>query len=352
MAVFSTEHVAIRGISACVPADIQYNSKVYEKYGGGGYEQFVATTGVKQKRIASKYITSSDLCCSAAEKLMTDLCWKNDEIDVLIFVSQTPDYILPATSCILQERLGLSNNCYTLDISLGCSGWVYALSVIASLMQNGFFRKGLLLSGDTVLKLCSDNDKSTYPLFGDAGTCTALEFDENAKAMSFVMHTDGSGANAIIVKTGAARNRVTPESFVEEDYGEGIRRNSYQIEMDGISVFTFGISKASKVVNELLDVTDENRENIDIYSFHQANLFMNEKIRKKLKLLPEQVLYSMDEFGNTSCASIPLTLVVRRADDLRNKSLKHIGCGFGVGLSWGAVRFDTDNIIVPKLIEI
>ena len=349
MALFTTRHVAVRGISAAVPKEIQYNSELYSKW--GDYGQFVATTGVRQKRIASTDVTSSDLCFAAAERLVSELRWNKDEIEAVVFVSQTPDYRLPATSCILQERLGLSQNCYTLDISLGCSGWVYGMSVAASLMQNGGIRKGLLMAGDTILKLCSENDKSTYPLFGDAGTCTALEFDEAASSMTFAMHTDGSGSKAIIVEAGGTRQPETPESFQQQEYSDGIVRNPLQIAMDGMSVFTFGISKAPKVVNEVLDATGESREKIDLYTFHQANLFMNEKIRKKLKLEESQVPYSMDEFGNTSCASIPLTLVTRCADKLRNNRLKHVGCGFGVGLSWGAVRYDTDHIVVPQLIE-
>ena len=350
MALFTTRHVAVRGISAAVPKAIQQNREIYAKWGDP--EQFISTTGVRQKRVASVCVTSSDLCLAAAERLVSDLGWSKDEIDAVVFVSQTPDYRLPATSCVLQERLGLSQNCYTLDISLGCSGWVYGMSVAASLMQNGGIRKGLLMAGDTILKLCSENDKSTYPLFGDAGTCTALEFDEAESSMTFAMHTDGSGKGAIIVEAGGAREPENPESFYQQEYGDGIVRNPLQIVMEGMSVFTFGISKAPKVVNEVLDATGESREEIDLYTFHQANLFMNEKIRKKLKLEESQVPYSMDEFGNTSCASIPLTLVTRCADKLRNNRLKHIGCGFGVGLSWGAVRYDTDHIIVPQLIEL
>ena len=318
----------------------------------GGGEQFIATTGVKQQRVASESVTSSDLCFEAAEKLIAELNWEKAEIDALVFVTQSPDYRTPASSCILQDRLGLPQSCFTLDISLGCSGWVYGLSVIASLMQSGGIRRGLLLAGDTVLKMCSSEDKSTYPLFGDAGTCTAVEFDPEAFPMTFAMHTDGSGAEAIIVPSGGFRNRESPESFEMVDYGEGIVRNSLQVSMEGMSVFTFGISKAPKVVNELLGVIGENSNDIDYFTFHQANLFMNEKIRKKLKLHEEQVPYSLDEFGNTSCASIPLTLVVRCADVLRFRKLRHVGCGFGVGLSWGAVRFDTDKIAVPELIEI
>ena len=320
---------------------------------GGGIEQFVKTTGIKQKRICTIGQTSSDLCFASSNRLIDELGWQRNEIDILVFVTQTPDYHLPSTSCILQEKLGLSSDCYTLDISLGCSGWVYAVSVISSLMQTGGFRKGLLLAGDTILsRFCSADDKSTYPLFGDAGTCTAFEYDRNASPFYFAMHTDGSGSDVITVNDGGARHPEKIESFAVKDHGDGIRHSNLQLSMEGMTVFTFGISKAPKVINELLVFSQTDKDNIDVFSFHQANLFMNEKIRKKLKLTEEQVPYCLDEFGNTSCASIPLTLVTRRANMLKAQNIRHVACGFGVGLSWGAVRFDTNNIVIPELIEI
>lgn len=321
-------------------------------YKMGGYEDFFSTVGIENRRKASVDICSSDLCIAAAERLIAELHWDKSEIDIVVFVTQTPDYITPATSCIIQQKLGLSENCYTLDISLGCSGWVYALSVIAALMQSGSMKKGLLLAGDTILKFCSSEDKSTYPLFGDAGTATALAYVEKDVSLKFSLHTDGSGYEAIIIRDGGYRHEVTPESLEMKSYGEGIFRNRLDLELDGMSVFSFGISKAPKVVNELIEHYSLDKDDVDYYTFHQANLFMNEKIRKKLKLVPEKVPYSLKDFGNTSCASIPLTLVTQVRGELQNRLLQHIACGFGVGLSWGSVYFETDNIICPELIEL
>ena len=167
---------------------------VYQVYIiGGGVDGFIESTGIKARRRSSADTTASDLCYHAAETLIEQLGWDKSEIEALVFVSQTPDNILPATSCILQQRLGLSKECYTIDISLGCSGWVYAISVLAALLQNGTIKKGLLLAGDTVTKICSPEDKSTYPLFGDAGTATALEYSPDANGMRFNFNTDGNG---------------------------------------------------------------------------------------------------------------------------------------------------------------
>lgn len=284
--------------------------------------------------------------------MIAELRWEKSEIEALVFVSQTPDYILPATSCVLQQRLGLSKECYTLDISLGCSGWVYAISVLAALLQNGTIKKGLLLSGDTVTKICSPEDKSTYPLFGDAGTATALEYDSGANGMQFNFNTDGNGYETIIVRDGGYRSPVGEESLEMRDGGENIRRRGIDLELDGMDVFSFGITKAPKSVKQLCEHFNIDKDSVDIFTFHQANLMMNEMIRKKLKLPEDKVPYCMDEFGNTSCASIPLALVTREREKLQNERLKHIACGFGVGLSWGSVYFETDKIVVPQLIEI
>lgn len=350
MAVLDLEHIAVRGVSACVPHQVEENIDVYSRW--GDYGQFVSTTGIERRRKADSKICSSDLCIAAAEKLIAELHWDKKEIDAIVFVTQTSDYILPATSNIIQQRLGLSENCYALDISLGCSGWVYGLSVLAALMQSGTIRKGLLLAGDTLLKFCSAEDKSTYPLFGDAGTVTALEYTVGSGAMKFCMHSDGLGSEAIIIRNGGYRQPVVPESFMMKSHGEGIVRNELNLELDGMSVFSFGISKAPKVVDSLIERFKLDKDSIDYYLFHQANLFMNEKIRKKLKLVPERVPYSLRDFGNTSCASIPLTMVTQISEELRNKQLTHIGCGFGVGLSWGSVYFCTDHIVCPELIEL
>lgn len=184
MAYLKINNVKVSGISACVPKTKLINDNL----------DFIKTTGIKEHRQSSKEVCSSTLCQAAAEKLISELGWSRDEIDALVFVSQTPDYkSVPATSCLLQDKLALSKECYTLDISLGCSGWVYGMSVIASLMQSGGIKKGLLLAGDTPLKFCSPDDKSTFPLFGDAGTVTALEYSESSSPMYFGLNSDGGG---------------------------------------------------------------------------------------------------------------------------------------------------------------
>lgn len=351
MAFFEIKNVAIKGISACVPKEIISNAEIYSKK-WDGYENFVGTTGIANHRKSADDVCTSDLCLKAAEKLISSLSWDKSKIDALVFVTQTPDfYNVPATSCLLQSKLGLSESCYTLDISLGCSGWVYGLSVLSALVQTGTIKKALLLAGDTPTKACSVDDKSTYPLFGDAGTVTALEYDTNAKPLKFAMFSDGTGYEAIMIRNGGYRKPITPESFIMKDDGDGKVRSDLNVVMDGESVFVFGISKAPKSIKALAEHYEIDLNTIDLFSFHQANLFMNEKIRKKLKIEEEKVPYSLHDYGNTSSASIPLTLVTEKRDYLEKNQVKHIACGFGVGLSWGVVNFETNNIVVPELIE-
>lgn len=351
MAFFETQHVVIRGMAACVPKGISENSTL-DIWGSQGAGSFILSTGVERRRISDVKTCTSDLCIFAAEKLLDSLKWNKEEVDCLIFVTQTPDYILPASSCIIQNKLGLSKSCFCLDISLGCSGWIYGLNTLSALLSNGNMKKGLLLTGDTSSKACSKEDKSTYPLFGDAGTVTALEFDEKEDSkMCFVTEVDGSGDDVIIIPDGGFRNQTTETSFIKREKGEGIILSPLQLHLEGMDVFSFGISKAPSSVNLLMDTYNINKEEVDYFIFHQANLFMNEKIRKKLKLPIEKVPYSLKDFGNTSSASIPLTLVTQVNYRLNNDSLSHIACGFGVGLSWGSVYFKTNKITCLDLLE-
>jgi len=352
MALFSLNNVVIKGIASCVPKEIVKNEN-YPLFSPEEALKFSTSTGVFQKRKADMHTTASDLCYHAAEKLIAELGWEKNTIDALIFVSQTPDYILPATSCILQHRLGLGIDTYALDISLGCSGWVYGFASMAQFLTHGGMKRGILLTGETTLKLNSEFDKSAYPLFGDAGTATALEFDVNAKTTHFHFQTDGEGYQAIFTPDGGFRNPTTEKSLIYEDIDEGIRMHRLHNRLNGMDVFAFGILRAPQSVNAILEYASIQREDVDYYIFHQANLFMNEKIRKKLKLTEEQVPYSLRDFGNTSSATIPLTITTQIREQLRQKSAKLIVCGFGVGLSWGTVYFEIDeNFIISDLVEI
>ena len=344
MAFLNVKNVAVVGMSAGVPKQIMPTISTTDKYDASA---FVETTGVIEKRYSNDF-TTSDLGLAAAEQLIADLKWDKKEVGALVFVTQTPDYILPATSCILQDKLGLSKDCFSLDISLGCSGWVYGLSVISSLMQTGMIKKGILIAGDARKQCLEEADQ----LFGFAATATAVEYQEGAEGFKFHFGTDGSGYDAIIKPVGGCRNQVTAKDLDPIMCEDGRMRHGFQTLMKGMDVFAFAITTAPKSIKKLVAEYDLNTEEVEYFLFHQANRKINETISKKLKLNEEQVPYSMTHFGNTSSASIPITIVTQLADKIANKKTEMIGCGFGVGLSWGTVYFTTDNPVISKLVEL
>ena len=344
MAYLHYSNVRIAGIAAGVPKTVKSNltdeeniSKDYTP------EEFVKTTGVVERHLSDTLCTS-DLCFAAAEKLIAELQWDKSEIGALVFVSQTADYILPATSCILQERLGLSRECYATDCALGCSGWVYGLSQVMGLLYTGEIKKALLLCGDAKKRAKAPFD----PLFGHAGTATALEYLEGAKDIHFHFGTDGSGYDAIITPDGGSRNQVSPKSFEYEEI-EGKMYHRMMTRMNGMDVFSFAISTAPKSVKRLAEHFAFDYQEADYFVFHQANMKINNMIIKKLKLDDAKVPSCMSYYGNTSSASIPLTIVTQLQGKLQNPT-KFVCCGFGVGLSWGTVAFETENIVVPEVV--
>lgn len=351
MALFPVSGVKISGIASAVPKP-EYDNREYDLITEKERDLFIKTVGVERRRVAPKGMTTSDLCESAAKKLMNELRWSPDEIEVLIFISQSRDYIIPATAGILQDKLGLPKTCMAYDISLGCSGYVYGLSTIGSQMVTAGIRKGLLMVGDVSTQTTGERDKSTFPLFGDAGTVTALELDPDVPPMTFNLQTDGSGYKAIIIPDGGIRNLVTPESFTVEKLGEGLERNRLQIALDGMAVFQFSLREVPPNISSLLEFSGKSPENIDYFVLHQANKLMNESIRKKLGIPTEKCPYSIGEYGNTSSASIPLTMSHTMRDKLENGKVSMVLSGFGVGLSWGSVYLETNRIACPEIIEI
>lgn len=344
MAFLEFKNVRIAGVSAGVPKRKVCNLDIKDISADYDSAAFVETTGVLERRL-DEALTTSDLCVAAAERLIGDLGWDKADVDGLIFVSQTTDYYLPATACIVQDRLGLSKECYAEDIVLGCSGWVYGLSSIVSLMANGGIKKALLMAGDARRHV-----KTNDPLFGFAGTATALEYEEGADGFQFYFGTDGSGFDAIIIPDGGSRNQVTERSFNDELI-DGKHYNRMQTRMKGMDVFSFGISTAPKSVKKLAERFGFDYLNADYFVFHQANMKMNNMIAKKLKLPADKVPSCMYHFGNTSSASIPLTIVTQLKGKCEDKA-KFICCGFGVGLSWGTVAFETDNVVISDLVEV
>ena len=347
MAIYSTPNVRISGISACVPKNVKHN-KDYTWISEKERKNLIKTIGVESKHHVKKGTATSDLCYVSADGLIKELDWDRSEIDLLIFVSQSRDYILPATSCILQERLGLSHTCVALDVNMGCSGYNYGMSVITSMMSNGGFRKALMLTGD-VSSIGSHRDKTVFPLFGDAGTATAFEYKKGVADMHFNLQTDGKGYKAIIIPEGGFRSLPSNKSFKYKSYGKGIIRHRVHVSLDGIEVFNFSLREVAPNIKKLLKYTNQKIDEFDYVVFHQANYLMNNTIRRMLKIDEAKFPFSLKNYGNTSSASIPLTIVTELNEEAKTKKLSILMAGYGVGLSWGSNIVELDKITCPNI---
>ncbi len=350
MAVFSISGVRLVGIAATVPAT-EVSNLTAEVIPEPERKLFVRTTGIEKRRIAKPGTCTSDLCEHAATRLLDALGWRREEIKVLIFLTQTPDYITPATAALLQERLGLSKSCMAFDINLGCSGYPYGLSVAASLLANMPGAKGLLLAGDVSSACVSPLDKSAAPIFSDAGSATALAQDADAPAMHFNLETDGRGYRDIIIPEGAYRHPITANALQLVEESMGIVRNKTHLALNGINVFNFSVQEAPQNVNTLLAHVGVEKQHVDFFVFHQANKLINDAIRKKLGLTIEQTPETLARFGNTSSATIPVTIASQLQAEVSQKPCQLMLCGFGVGLSWGSALVQTQNVVCLPVLE-
>lgn len=355
MSSISVKNIAIKGMAACVPERVEENRN-YPGMTAEEIQKYIAATGVERRHCAihDGSICTSDLCQKAAEKLLNDLGWDKNEIDLLIFVSHTTDYKLPATGIVLQDKMGIPTSCLAFDITLGCSGFLVGLGVMGNLMASGSFRKGLLMVGNTQSEYASPEDRSMKLLLGDAGTVTAIEYDPNSKdEVNITYMSDGSGREFVILPDGGSRNPVNEKSFIMEDCGNGIRRTRLHEKMIGDEVFSYGTHFIPKVYEEMRTKFNIEPDEVDYLLLHQANKFLCEKLRKKLKFPPEKVPYNIQEFGNTSGATIPLLMITELQHELHDRQLNMLAATIGVGFSLGVAQIKTHGgILVPDLMYI
>lgn len=353
MAFLETRNVEMKGVACAVPKQIKV-AKEQPFFTDIEADNFTNVTGVVSSHLVPEGMTVSDLCQVAAEKMMDEAGWERESIDLIMFVSTSRDfYICPNTANILQDKLGLRTDCVAFDLPFACSGYVYGLSVASSMMQTGQLKRALLLVGEQTSANQSHLDKTVWPLHGDAGSATLLEYNPDAKhPLQFNLNGDGSGWKAIICREVGVRYPTTAESLVVKKYEDGIERNATQCSMDGMSVFSFAISKPGKCIKDLCEHFGVDLPSIDYLLIHQANKMIDEKIRKKLKIAEEKVPYSMANYGNTSSCTIPITMTSQIREQLEAGVNELVMCGFGSGLSWGAAHVFTDKIICLPVIEI
>lgn len=302
-------------------------------------EKFKKSTGVKGRYLAGDYQTTSDFCYAAAAALIERFGIDRKEIGILVFVSQTPDYSVPATACVLHKRLGLSQNCMAFDMNQGCSGFVYGLNAVSALLQSSDSKYALMLCGDTGAKSKfrggreNRNSHSTLLLFGDGGTATLLKKTEN-DSLLFTSCTDGDGFDVIM---------RTEYTWRHPFFSEG--------RFDDVEIFNFSISKAPEMLKAYMEITDTTPEDYDKLVLHQANQFIMQTVTKRAGFPLDKMLSSIEVFANTSSGSIPNTLVKEYGEENSEEKLKFLCCGFGVGLSWAAVKLNLSPSQILPLIH-
>ncbi|WP_045757985.1 ketoacyl-ACP synthase III [Xanthomonas albilineans] len=342
----STLHnVRFAGMATCVPKRVVSNLTDCRPQIRSERERLVRNIGIETRRMAADWQCFSDLAFDATQVLLEQLQWQREEIDALIVVTQSPDYPIPATAIILQDRLGLPHTTVAFDVNLGCSAYPFGINLLGAMIASGGIKKGLLLVGD---RSATFDD----PIFSDSGTATALEFSANAPPMYFDLNSDGSGHRAIILPVGGHREPIGVQHLMpyradENDYWH----RGVDLQLDGVAVLSFSTQRVPPAVQKLLDYSGVSKDQIDYFVFHQANRIINETIRKKLGLPADKVPSTLHDFGNTSGASLPVTMTARINKQLESGRKRVLLCGFGIGLSWGTCLVDIEGAVFPDLIE-
>jgi len=352
MGLFTFRNVGITGMAAAVPVKVINNYEYDLYFDKEDIKEIVEKIGVKERRFTDDNTCSSDLCYAAADRLLTDMNIDRESIDLLIFISQTPDYRMPATSVLLQDRLKLSTSTITLDINLGCSAFLYGLTVAYSMITSGSVRRALILDGETRSKVYSLKDRKTGFLFGDAGVAALVEPGEQFRESWFSLNSDGSRESLIKIPAGGYRKMSSCETVTERTVDEyGNIRSEEHGYMNGADVFNFVIREVPKDYSRLLKYSGQEATAVDYFVFHQANSYINGFLAKKLKLPDDKIPSTIHKYGNTSSVSIPLT-IVSELKNMLNGHKKLLLSGFGVGLTWGTAIIDLDNCYIGDIVEI
>lgn len=344
MAQATLRNVRFRGLVSCVPKETISNldcapSRRSER------ERLVRNIGITTRRICRPWQYFSDLAQTAAERLLDEIGWKKEEIDALIVVTQSPDYLIPATAIIIQDRMKLPTTTIAYDINLGCSGYPFGLYTVGSMLSAGGIKKALLLVGDRCARL-------TDPIFSDCGTATALEYDPDAPPIPFDMNSDGSGYQAIMLPIGGHRRPVSFQHLIPREDEHGDDKRDVDLVLDGTAVLNFSTQRVPPAIRALCDYATVPIESIDYFVLHQANRMINETIRKKLQMAPEKFPSTLQDFGNTSSASVPLTMTVRLREAMATGPKTMLVSGFGIGLSWGSCILQLADVAMPPLVEV
>lgn len=353
MAIIKYNNVGITAMAAAVPSNVIDNYKYdLDVFPEEDVKKVVDKIGVYERRFADEKTCSSDLCYAAAEKLIADNDINHNEIDLLVFLSQTPDYRMPATCYLLQNRLGLPKSTIAFDINLGCAGFEYGLSIVYAFMEKNALRKALLLDGETRSKVYSPKDRRAAFIFGDGGVAALIERDDKFGESWFSLNSDGSRAGLIMIPGGGYRNMSSAETLKEKIVDEyGNKRSDEQGFMKGADVFEFVITEIPKDIKRLVQAASQDIQSLDYYVFHQANVFINNHIAKRMKLDKSKIPQSIQKYGNTSSVSVPLTIVSELKDKLVGKN-KLLLSAFGVGMAWATAIVPFVDTKISDIVEV
>lgn len=323
----------IKNISYYLPEKILSNELIHEEFPEWDIHKISSKTGIKFRHISAVDEFTSDMAFEAASKLFSEHNIDKSKIDFLLLCTQSPDYFLPTTACILQDKLGLKTTVGALDFNLGCSGYVYGLSLAKGLIAGGMAKNVLLITSETYSKFIHPKDKSNKTIFGDAAAATLISSDDGFFEIGdFIFGTDGSGAGNLIVKNGGIRNKVQDNVDVIDEYGNV--RNDNNLYMNGSEIFNFTSESVPNLTKEILDKTSLTIETVDLFIFHQANKYMLNHLRKKIGIPDDKFFIAMEHCGNTVSSTIPIAmseaLTTNRFESCKNIILS----GFGVGYSW------------------
>lgn len=321
----------IKAISSYLPSNILDNASIAEKFPEWSIEKVARKLGINQRHIAGNTEFSSDLAVNAAKKLFEEYSIDPNNIDFIILCTQSPDYFLPTSACIIQDRLNIPTSAGALDFNLGCSGYVYGLSIAKGLIFAGIAKNILFLTAETYSKFMHTSDKSNITIFGDGATATLVSDEGFAEISNFSLGTDGSGAENLIVKSGGIRYRESQEDLQFDEKGNP--KSSDFLFMNGSEIFNFTLEKVPLLVDDTLKKNNIAYDDINYFIFHQANHYLLSFLQKKMKIPDEKFLYYLKDVGNTVSSTIPLAI----ENHFKNNRLKGnvLLAGFGVGYSWG-----------------
>lgn len=344
------DNISISGVQAVIPKEKLDFHTLDELFGKSEIDKIIRTTGISGVRVAPVSTTASDICYEAADLLFKRMNLNRDEVNGLVFVSQTRDFLLPQTSSVLQHRLGLPESTVCFDLPIGCSGYIYGLFQASMLINSGACEKVVLLAGDTTSRIINERDRASRMVFGDAGTATLLE--KGSDSIFFNIMNDGSNSSQLIVPAGEFRKPSNIETSRVIECEDGNFRSQNDLYMDGMGVFEFVSSRVPNLINSFLLDIGWKKEDVGLFLLHQANFFMVDFLRRRLKLEKIQVPIHVDGIGNTGPATIPLLMSHLSECTARNQSKeKVIMSGFGVGLSWGVCSASLQRTKIFELNE-